>query len=336
MTKGAGLIGKEQPFLKPALCGSLLVALGILTWRQAGLYADVDTLWRATIDRNPDSFMAQNNLANDLMAQGQVEEAIAHYRRALEIRPAGAAVDYNLGIALASRGQVEEAILHFRRALELRPDGAAIAYKLANALLSKGQLDESIVYYRRALEIEPEGAAIACSLGNALNEKGQVDEAIACFSRALAISPGLARAHSGLGTALARKGRLAEAIAEYGTALAAQPADVSTLANLAWVLATCPDPALRDGPRAVDLAERAARLSNVRSLEVLKVLSAAYAEAGRFPEAAATDQQALELASRVAGPASVDEIRAEIRLYEAHSPFRDPSLTQTNAPSHPR
>ena len=205
MTKGAGLIGKEQPFLKPALCGSLLVALGILTWRQAGLYADVDTLWRATIDRNPDSFMAQNNLANDLMAQGQVEEAIAHYRRALEIRPAGAAVDYNLGIALASRGQVEEAILHFRRALELRPDGAAIAYKLANALLSKGQLDESIVYYRRALEIEPEGAAIACSLGNALNEKGQVGG-----ERRLRVSPGrwrFRRAWPGLTAALAPRWR---------------------------------------------------------------------------------------------------------------------------------
>ena len=70
-----------------ALCLALLATLAGLTWRQSRMYADLETLYRTTIDRNPECWMAHNNLGWDLADRGQVDEAIAHYRKALEIKP---------------------------------------------------------------------------------------------------------------------------------------------------------------------------------------------------------------------------------------------------------
>ena len=94
---------------------ALLAVLAVLSWRQSRMYADVETLYRTTIDRNPDCWMAHNNLGTVLAGRGQVDEAIAHYRKALEIKPDYAEAHNNLGLALAGRGQVDEAIAHYRQ-----------------------------------------------------------------------------------------------------------------------------------------------------------------------------------------------------------------------------
>ena len=106
------------------LCLGLLATLATLTWRQSRMYADVETLYRTTIDRNPDCWLAHNNLGLALAGRGQVDEAIAHYQKALEIKPDYAEAHNNLGIALAGRGQVDEAIAHYQKALEIKPDYA--------------------------------------------------------------------------------------------------------------------------------------------------------------------------------------------------------------------
>ena len=97
ITKGLDRATPGRPWLKPVLGGTLLFILALLTWRQAGTFADLETLWRATIQRNPGSFMARNNLANLLLEKGRVDEAIVQYRQAQEIEPDEAAAAYNLG-----------------------------------------------------------------------------------------------------------------------------------------------------------------------------------------------------------------------------------------------
>jgi Flp pilus assembly protein TadD len=130
--------------------------------------------------------------------------------------------------------------------------------------------------------------------------------------------------------ALGRTGRLPEAIREYETALALQPTNAITLNNLAWLLAAGADSTLRNGPRAVQLAEEASQISGGRAPQILKTLATAYAEAGRFDEAVATAQQALMLASVNNDVAYADSLRAELKLLQAKVPFHDGSLT--NAP----
>ena len=101
---------------------------------------------------------AHNNLGNVLAGRGQVDEAIAHYQKALEIKPDYAEAHNNLGNALAGRGQVDEAIAHYQKALEIKPDYADAHNNLGNALAGRGQVDEAIAHYQKALEIKPDDA----------------------------------------------------------------------------------------------------------------------------------------------------------------------------------
>src|SRR5204863_1415130 len=78
---------KGARFLKYAVCGALLLTLGTLTWRQCGIYANAETLWRATIARNPDSWLANYNLGTILGQKMQVDEAISYLEKTVKVRP---------------------------------------------------------------------------------------------------------------------------------------------------------------------------------------------------------------------------------------------------------
>jgi tetratricopeptide (TPR) repeat protein len=250
------IVGKVKPFLQTILCGMLLLVLGVLTWRQCGMYANLETLWRTTLARNPDCWMAHNNLGTTLAQKGQTDEAIAQFQEALQIYPAFAEAHNNLGLAFLKRGQTNEAAMHFQKVFQIDP-----GYEEASGdkLLFAGRAGEALIHYQIALEMEPQ--------------------------------------------------------------------NVRVLNNLARVLATAPQAALRNGAKAVELAQQAERLTGGDNPVVNSTLAAAYAEAGQFPEAVATAQRALQLAGFQNNPALGDSLRAQIGLYEAGAPFHDASLT---------
>jgi tetratricopeptide (TPR) repeat protein len=161
--------------------------------------------------------------------------------------------------------------------------------------------------------------------------KGQADEAIAYYKTSLAIRPNDAIVQGNLGNALFRKRQLNEAVVHYRKALEINPDNTHLLNILARVLAASPDASIRNGAEAVELAQRADRLSGGKNPRIITTLAAADAEAGQFPEAVMTAQRALELAAAQTNAALVETLRLQIGLYRANLPFRDPSLT--NAPS---
>jgi tetratricopeptide (TPR) repeat protein len=122
-------------------------------------------------------------------------------------------------------------------------------------------------------------------------------------------------------------------MAHYQTALTIQPDFAGPCNNLAWVLATCPEATIRNGGQAVEMAQQANRLSGGQNPVMLKTLAAAYAEAGRFPEAVTAAQRALELAGAQNNTALVHDLQGQIALYRAGAPFRDTS--QIDTPAHP-
>ena len=134
------------------------------------------------------------------------------------------------------------------------------------------------------------------NLGLVQARHGQIDKAIADYRKALELKPDFAEAHFNLGLALAGRGEVDSAIAHYQKALEIKPAFVEMHNNLAWLRATCPAAALRNGAEAIEHAQWANQLCGGRQPELLDTLAAAQAEAGRFPEAAATAHKALELA----------------------------------------
>jgi tetratricopeptide (TPR) repeat protein len=219
---------------------------------------------------------------------------------------------------------VDDAIVHYQKALAIWPGYAAAACNLANALIVRqlpGDLDDAIARYSMCLAQAPDQAEAQYNLASALLRKGRTDEAIMHYEKALELLPENADAHANLGSALLAKGRVVDAIAQYKAALRLAPRNVAAQSNLAWLLATSPDPSLRNGPEAVLLAEQASRSSDGKRPLALRILAAAYAEAGRFSEAKATAHEALQAADDQGNSALSDFLRREIALYESGQPY---------------
>ena len=172
---------------------------------QATHWRNSESLWTHTLAYTTNNPVAHNNLGAALAERGQVDAAIAHFQKALEIKPDYATVYDSLGIALAGRGQIDEAIAHYRKALELKPDYVYAHNNLGISLADRGQIDEAIAHYRKALEINPNFAKAHNNLGAALAGRGQVDAAIAHFQKALEINPDYASARINLGVALRQR-----------------------------------------------------------------------------------------------------------------------------------
>jgi protein O-mannosyl-transferase len=199
-------------------------------------------------------------------------------------------------------------------------------HDLGEFFLQGGKLDEAIANFREAIEIRPENAKAHASLATALFRQGNASEAFLHWQKSLQLQPGNVNARDNLGVALARQGRTREAMAQWQESLKYDRDDGSAQNKLAWVLATAPDPSLRDGVRAVQLAERVLQLSSHRKAVVFQTLAAAYAETGRFPLAIEVAKRGLQLATEQKDFALADELRQNISVLETNVPIRDSTL----------
>ena len=244
--------------------------------------------YQRALEIRPDFPEAHNNLGNALPRRGRIDEAIAEYEKALETRPDYADAHNNLGSALVSRGQIDEAITHCRKALEVQPDCFLAHVNLGLALAGRKRFDEAASHFRDALRLQPGHAPTHCNLAGALAEGGRFDEAIAEYEKALRIEPDFPQARRNLDAVASLRETMLKSLAERRKSLRARPDDVILLNDTAWMLATNPNASVRNGEEAVQLARRAVKLSDGRQPESLDTLAAAYAEAGRFPEAVQT------------------------------------------------
>src|SRR4029077_11577445 len=302
-----------------AVC--IVAALAVFTWRQSGMYADIEALWRTTIARNPGCWMAHNNLGIVLSQKGEIDEAIAHYRKTLEMSPDFAEADYNLGNALLQKGDVCAAIVHCQRAVTIQPNDPEAQVALGNALFKQGLIDESILHYQKALAIRPYYVTAHYNLSGAFLKKGEIDEAIFHCRAVLSTQPEHADAHTILANAFLQKGEIGNAIEQYKKTLEIAPRSVPALNNLAWILATYSDPAFRDGTKALELAQRANELSGRNNPVILRTLAAAHANVGQFSTAVEVGQLALSLTDRQSLVASA--LQRELASYEASEPYRE-------------
>ena len=131
-------LGKWSRFLKPVLVGTLLLVLGLLTWQQCGIYVNIETLWRDTLVKNPDCWLAHNNLGLLLENQGHIEEAMEQCQKAVQINPNFYESLNNLGVILAAKGRFDEAIENYRKAIQINPNSADSAEKSGQRLRHQG------------------------------------------------------------------------------------------------------------------------------------------------------------------------------------------------------
>jgi protein O-mannosyl-transferase len=201
----------------------VLALLGVLTWRQSGNYVDGITLYRATLARNPDSWVAHQNLASELAALGVPHEALPHARRAVELKPDFAEALNNLADNLTHTGRAAEALPLLERALKLQPRYAQAENNLGIALMHLGRAEEGVRHFQRAIELHPGFAEAHYNLGLAEAGRGDFAAAIPHFAEAVRLRPDHADAEFKWGLALASSNRLAEGRPHFDRAIAIDP-----------------------------------------------------------------------------------------------------------------
>ena len=296
--------------------------LGILLAGQ-GKTAEAVKHYQRAIEIKPDFAKAHNNWGNALAVKGQVNEALEHYQQALQLDPDFGEAHNDLGALLLAQRRTAEAMEHFRKAVELIPDNADVQNNLGTALADEGRTAEALKYFQKALELKPDSAKTHYNLASLFVARGQLDEAIKHYQRALELMPDFTRARYQFGLVLQSRGKFAASVAQFEKILELDPKHIATQNNLAWLLATCPDNSVRDGKRAVELAQQAVQLSGGNSPEILDTLAAAYAEAGRYPEAVETAQRASDLSTAQNKKSLAEVIQNQLKLFETHSPYHE-------------
>ena len=223
---------KKNAALKSALTGTLLLVMAVLSWRQCGIYRNLEILWRDTLAHNPGAWMAHDNLGRYLTESRRFEEADAEYHKAIEIRPNDHIAYYDLGLEAAIQGHLDQAVQNFYKTLDLSPNFATAHYELGNVFMREGNVDDAIREYKEALKTLPKLVLGHFNLANALARQGKPDNAIEEYKRTLENDPDYAPAHATLGRILASRGNLNGAIEHYRAALDSDPNSVEALANL--------------------------------------------------------------------------------------------------------
>ncbi|HSU53468.1 MAG TPA: tetratricopeptide repeat protein [Candidatus Dormibacteraeota bacterium] len=280
---------REKPAVIPVGATVGMIACAVLTSKQISYWQNSETLFRRTVEVTKGNYLAHNNLGFYLSAKGKTQDAMAEYRKALEINPLYEDALNNMGYALAGQKKYQEAIGFYEAALRIRPKHTEVHNNLGNALADIGQVDEAIKHYRIVLEQNPEHADAHNNLGIALAMKGQFDEAVGHFHAAMRLKPKDASAHSNLGNAFAVQHKLDEAIAEYKESLRLNPKDAQAHNNLGNALTE-----LGRLDEATQQYEKALRL-NPDNPEAHYNLGLVFTRRGDRPHATEHFQEALKL-----------------------------------------
>jgi len=255
---------RRTTLVVPGMAVLVLATLGVLTWRQTGIWRDTERLWTHTLAVAPSS-EAHRHLGYLRLHQGRLDEMNEHYSQAVALSPDPAEAHLNGGLALRHAGRTGDAIEHYREMLRLAPESGIAHYQWGNAMASTGAFDEAILHYRAAVQADPTLAEALTTWGRVLAGQGKWDEAIARYREALAIrsysvphyhwanalvatgayeeaiqhyrevirlDPSAAEAYNNWGHALAEQGRWDEAIARYREALRVRPDYAKASANL--------------------------------------------------------------------------------------------------------
>jgi tetratricopeptide (TPR) repeat protein len=293
------------------------LALGAATWRQATWWHDSITLWTRAADLDPRNDIATYNLGVALAEAGREEEAIGRYEQTLKLVPDHDVARRNLNLILAARseregdrsaqsGDLDRAIEHWTEALSADPSRRHARAARGIALVRRGRFKDAAADLKVAYAAASERRVPAGE--PAPSPRGEASATTADAAEALAVAKHLS-------FALVQLGQHADAAAVLTQTLARHPDDHELAHNLARLLATTPDPAVRDGATALRLASAVRDRTGGGDPRVLDTLAAAYAADGQFDMALETARQAAALATRLGQSDMALEIERHAREY---------------------
>ena len=231
-------------------------------------------------------------------------------------------VHYALARIRRQQGQEDQAIAACREAIQLDPNLRKAQLELGSILLDQRKMEEAARHLQAALDLKRDDPDALCLLAMTRLGQRRLDDVIGLCTAALKLDANHSTAHYNLAFALEQQGDLRLAVKHYRRILEVQPNFVMAANNLAWILATSDEAAIRDGAVAVQLVERIGQMeSNMQSI-FLRTLAAAYAELGQFDEANRTAEQAIALAREYDQLALAQQVEADTMVYRANQPLR--------------
>ena len=309
----------------PGFEGALFNRANVLMQLQRWGEAERDL--RRVLDRSSTHVQARYLLAMAIFQQGWQEEGLAGLRQVLEDEPNLSAARLSLASILAQTGDRDGARKQYVEILQRDPSPqgkASAAAELGRLALRARRPEEAEGFFRRALELDPQAAEVQLGLADLLMARHQAAEAARLYRRVVALQPSSPEARLRLAGALVAAGSYSEARQELEAALAAAPGAMAVVNALAHVLATAPDEEVRDGERALELANRA--YMAMQSLEYAETLGLAMAEKGDFTEAVQWQEVLLRQARSLRQPETVRRLEHNLELYRAGQAVRTEAL----------
>jgi Flp pilus assembly protein TadD len=243
-------------------------------------------LMRDSVAKNPKDWYARNELGTILARRNDIAGAMEQFETAFQIQPDDAKVNSNLGHAFAITAKPKEAEEHYRASLAIDPQSGDTHKNFADLLRHEGRIHEAILQYEAALRTNPDTTT----------------RLIVAQLYYQAADAGLAKR-------------------EFQAVLHDDPENVGALNNLAWLLATCGDDSQRNGAEAVRYAEKACALTQFKQARITGTLAAAYAEAGRFNEAADMGRKTIQLANDAGDKQTAGIAEQLLRLYQSNRAY---------------
>lgn len=327
----------ERWQLRPSVPGSMAVlavaACVPVTLTQLNYWRNDISLCEHTLRCTKDNFMIEYALGMAFSDRGQPDLAHRHLAEAIRIAPAFAEPHCCLAEILSLQGKTEDAITSFREAIRCKPSLPAAHLGLARELIKQNKSGEATEELTTLLRLTPDDWGACDALGWVLIRQDRAAEALSHFLDAARINPTNAAVRCHLAMALDLLGRTKEGIVQYREALKIAPRTIEALNNLAWILAANPSPDNRDGTEAVRLAEQACQLTEFRNRTILATLGAAYAEAGRFDEAASMADKAAVMAAAAGNTALTERATKMVGLFRSGQPFHEAPRPTITAPA---
>jgi tetratricopeptide (TPR) repeat protein len=324
---GAAEITSKLRYQKIAL-GTLaafaFAALSVCTRVQVTYWQNGATLFKHALEVTKNNDTIQERYATAVLKEGKFDEAISHYRQALNINPELHWAYVGMGLAFEGLGKTDEAIECFEAALRLEPGLPRALNYLGTVLEAQGKNDEAIENFNKSIRSDPDYLYSYCNAARLKMRQKEYVQAIEYYEEALERKPDWPEVCSELGEAYSSLGKETEAVFYWHRALELKPNDIRVLNNLTWILATAEDETIRNPSEAVEYAKRLSELvgSNQQPM-FLDTMAAAYAAAGNFPEAVRTAEQAVELLETDDKKDLVEEVRERLELYKSGRPYRE-------------
>jgi tetratricopeptide (TPR) repeat protein len=292
--------------------------------RDQGNYDHEIALWNDVVAMNLSAIQvapAIMNRGNAYSAKGDLDKAMQDYNEAINLDPKNAGAYVNRASELARQGDFEAAMKDYAKAIALNPRQWHAYFNRAAELRDSGKLRDAVDDLNEVVKLNPEFVGAYMNRGNIYAREGELEKAIADYSAALQRDSNLTDIYVSRAELFVRKKKYQQAVSDLQTAVQMKTKrPEAALNSLAWLRATCPEPGMRNGKEAVQLAVKACDLSEWKDLGTIDTLAAAYAETGDFDRATNYQQRVLQM---VRPPTDLRQLQQRLALYREHKPYRE-------------